>query len=343
MVVKEQLLRVNPDIVILQETKKEVFDRRLAAGVWGSRFKEWVYAPSRGRSGGIVVMWNSQTVSISDYEIGEFSVSIRIIDVSGGDWWLSGIYGPCQPRDRRRFWEELAGLFGLCGHKWCIGGDFNVVRFVSEKSNGGRMTSSMKNFNDFIDDTNLRDPCLLNAAFTWSNFRETAVCRRLDRFLFSEAWEDSFPQVKQLALARVTSDHCPIQLDTSNLKWGPGPFRFENMWLEHPDFKKNFKLWWGEDQIFGWEGYKFSRRLKTLKQKMKNWNKEVFGNLVAAKIAAEARIAALDLLEGQGGLDNNLRKEREDLYMMVSELIHKEEVKWRQRGKSVGERRGQQH
>ncbi|VVA41200.1 PREDICTED: RNA-directed DNA polymerase, partial [Prunus dulcis] len=285
------------------ETKKEVFDRRLAAGIWGSRFKEWVYAPSRGRSGGIAVMWNSQTTSISDFEIGEFSVSIRILDASGGDWWLSGIYGPCHPRDRRRFWEELAGLFGLCGNKWCIGGDFNVVRFVSEKSNGGRMTSSMKTFNDFIDDTNLRDPNLLNASFTWSNFRENAVCRRLDRFLFSEEWEDSFPHVKHTALARVTSDHCPIMLDTSILKWGPGPFRFENI------------------------------RLRTIKQKIKVWNKEVFGDLVSAKKEAEARIAALDLMEGQGGLDNTLRKEREDLYFMVSDLVHKEEVKWRQRGK----------
>ncbi|CAL9004761.1 unnamed protein product [Prunus brigantina] len=244
VVVKDQLLRLNPDIVILQETKKEVFDRRLAAGIWGSRFKEWVYAPSRGRSGGIVVMWNSQTISISDFEIGEFSVSIRIVDGSGGDWWLSGIYGPCHSRDRRIFWEELAGLFGLCGNKWCIGWDFNVVRFVSEKSNGGRMTSSMKNFNDFIGDTNLRDPHLLNVGFTWSNLRENAVCRRLDRFLFFEAWEDFFPQ------------------------------------------------------------------------KMKDWNKEVFGDV-----------------EGQGGLDNILRKEREELYFLVSDLAYKEEVKWRQRGK----------
>lgn len=83
-------------------------------------------------------------------------------------------------------------------YRW---GLFNVVRFVSEKSNGGRMTSSMRTFNEFIDDTNLRDPCLLNASYTWSNRRENAVCRILDRFLFSEGWEDSFPHVKQSALA----------------------------------------------------------------------------------------------------------------------------------------------
>lgn len=42
MILKEQLVRLRPDIVILQETKKEVIDRRLVARVWGSRFRDWV-------------------------------------------------------------------------------------------------------------------------------------------------------------------------------------------------------------------------------------------------------------------------------------------------------------
>ena len=119
-----------------------------------------------------------------------------------------------------------------------------MVRFVNEKSNGGRMTTSMRNFNDFIQDTELKDLELLNAQFTWSNFREDPVCRRLDRFLISVGCEEIFPEVRQMALARVTSDHCPIQLDTNKVKWGPSPFRFENMWLQHPDFRNNFKQRW---------------------------------------------------------------------------------------------------
>lgn len=109
------------------------------------------------------------------------------------------------------------------------------------------MTSSMRVFINFISDTNIRDLRLLNASFTWSNFRENALCRSFDRFLFTGRWEDCFFNVRQKALVRVISDHCPIELDTSKLKWGPGPFR-ENMWLEHPDFKRKFKEWWVEDQ-----------------------------------------------------------------------------------------------
>ena len=91
----------------------------------------------------------------------------------------------------------------------------------------------MIDFNNFITDTNLCDPVLQNAEFTWSNNRENAIWCRLDRFLFSTGWEDVFSDARQLALSRVTSDHCPVLLDTNNVKWGPAPFRFENMWLEH--------------------------------------------------------------------------------------------------------------
>ncbi|KAK9930652.1 hypothetical protein M0R45_027684 [Rubus argutus] len=113
----------------------------------------------------------------------------------------------------------------------------------------------MLDFNNFIRDTNLCDPALQNAEFTWFNNREIVIWCRLDRFLFSTGWEDVFSDARQLALTRVTSDHCPVLLDTNIVKWGPAPFRFENMWLEHPSFKENFKIWWEEEIFQGWEGF----------------------------------------------------------------------------------------
>ncbi|KAL6288610.1 hypothetical protein ACE6H2_006120 [Prunus campanulata] len=333
LLIKEQLRRLKPDIVILVETKKETINKKLVASVWGSRFKEWVFSPSTGRSGGIVLMWNTHLVSVTDSLVGEFSVSIKITLNHCLDWWLSGIYGPCKQRERKRFWEELADLFGYCGEKWCLGGDFNVVRFISEKSNGGRVTKSMKEFNEFIQDTGLRDPNLLNASFTWSNLRENAVCRRLDRFLVSNSWDDSFPHARHKALPRTTSDHCPIELDTIKLKWGPMPFRFENMWLSHPECKKLIKQWWTTDQQTGWEGYKFMSKLKSLKGRLKVWSKEEFGDVDLAKREAEARIQVLDQMEGCEGLSVPLRSERENLLLKLGELIFKQEVKWRQRSK----------
>lgn len=43
-------------------------------------------------------------------------------------WWFSAIYGPCNPRLREFFWDELAGLRVICDDRWCLGGDFYLVR-----------------------------------------------------------------------------------------------------------------------------------------------------------------------------------------------------------------------
>ncbi|KAI5317116.1 hypothetical protein L3X38_036823 [Prunus dulcis] len=84
----------------------------------------------------------------------------------------------------------------------------------------------MQDFND----SNLRDPNLLNALFTWSNLTAGALYKRVDRFLCSVIGKLVSPSF----VTRHSSDHCPIELDTSKLKWGLGPFRFKNTWLEHP-------------------------------------------------------------------------------------------------------------
>ena len=71
-------------------------------------------------------------------------------------------------------------------------------------------------------------------------------------------------------------------MDTNPFMWGPTPFRFENMWLQHPNFK-NFRNWWSGFQGNGWEGHKFMRRLQYVKAKLKEWNKYSFGELKEKK------------------------------------------------------------
>ena len=47
--IKQVIGREDPDIVVLQEVKKESVDRRFVGSVWRSRFKEWILLPSGGR------------------------------------------------------------------------------------------------------------------------------------------------------------------------------------------------------------------------------------------------------------------------------------------------------
>ena len=54
-VVKDLLCHENPDVVLLQETKRELCDRRLLGSVWKVSNKEWVVLPTSGASGGVAI------------------------------------------------------------------------------------------------------------------------------------------------------------------------------------------------------------------------------------------------------------------------------------------------
>ncbi|RVW62761.1 Transposon TX1 uncharacterized 149 kDa protein [Vitis vinifera] len=166
---------------------------------------------------------------------------------------------------------------------------------------GSSLTPSMRDFDSFIRECELLDPPLRNASFTWSNMQESPVCKRLDRFLYSNEWGLLFPQGLQEALIRRTSDHWPIVMDTNPFMWGPTPFRFENMWLQHTNFKENFRDWWSGFQGNGWEGHKFMRRLQYVKAKLKEWNKFSFGELKEKKKSILNDLANFDAIEQEGG------------------------------------------
>ena len=193
------------------------------------------------------------------------------------------MYGPNSPRLRSLLWDELGFLCGFCGLHWCLGGDFNVVRFPTEKLNGDRLTSSLRDFDSFIRECNLRDIPLSNARFTWSARRHYTIASRLDRFLFSPPWEDVFPDLVQESLPHHGSDHFPIVLESCKVTWGPPPFRFENMWCNHHFFIPFVKEVWNSASVEGWEGFKFMRKLKILKDNLKEWNKSVFGDIRVRK------------------------------------------------------------
>ena len=73
--IKEAIGKANPDIVVLQEIKREEVGRSFVGSLWRSRFKEWIVLPAIGSAGGILVMWDVRRVKVILFIRGIFSLN----------------------------------------------------------------------------------------------------------------------------------------------------------------------------------------------------------------------------------------------------------------------------
>ena len=105
-------------------------------------------------------------------------------------------------------------------------------------------------FQTFSDNINLMDTNWNTGLFTWNNRRggDAIFASKLDRFFISENLMIDGKEVTTRVLPFSGSDHWIIQLDIKGIGTPRNkPFRFENIWLSHPDFTNNIEKWWSED------------------------------------------------------------------------------------------------
>lgn len=91
-------------------------------------------------------------------------------------------------------------------------------------------------FNEAISSLGLIEIPLKGRRFTWSNKQFSPLLERLDWFFTSSSWTISYPNTLAYPLSMETSDHVPCAISVSTQIPKGSIFRFENHWLEHPDF-----------------------------------------------------------------------------------------------------------
>lgn len=124
-----------------------------------------------------------------------------------------------------------------------LGGDFNLIRELQDKSNGIGDIGLMDKLNEFIGRHQLRELVRARPRFTWTNKQENPVMAKLDRLLISTGWEARFPLSFAWSLTRVGSDHSPIIMDSGEQR-EPRPkyFYFENQWLLIDGFREKLGI-----------------------------------------------------------------------------------------------------
>ncbi|XP_042035124.1 uncharacterized protein LOC121781454 [Salvia splendens] len=192
---------------------------------------------------------------------------------------VSTVYANCTRTERQHLSDKLRVIPAISeGTPWIVGGDFNTILSPQERvgSNTNRQ-AEMIDFAEAIEDCRLLDPGFDGLAYTWA---KNGLLERLDRVLVSEAWPQIFEATRVTNLPRIASDYGPVLArgcGTQRYTRGKA-LRFQNMWIRHEGFLDLVREAWTQTtEAVGLLNLQL--KLARTKKILKQWNKEVFGNI----------------------------------------------------------------
>uniref|UniRef100_A0A2N9FBT2 Uncharacterized protein n=1 Tax=Fagus sylvatica TaxID=28930 RepID=A0A2N9FBT2_FAGSY len=277
----------------------EIGETSEASLVYGSTsYVNWEFLPTVGSAGGVLMIWDNRVLEKLNSMVSTFSMSCHWKGVVDGlEWVGTGLYSPTNDLLRRELWEELKSVHRTWSLPWVVFGDFNVVCFPSERLGCTILIPHMLDFSDFIETSQLVDLPLGGGPYTWRSGSVNPSMSHIDRFLISSNWEDVYPDVTQKLLPHPLSDHFPLLLEVGSMSQGKFPFRFENMWLKDEGFVDRIEAWWSSYSFTSPPSLVLARKLKALKEDLKQWNYHVFGNVSLKQQQLFCDLEALDRKE----------------------------------------------
>ena len=187
-------------------------------------------APCYGALWGLLLGIKDNILEIERWLMGEHYLGAELRNrKTNFRWSLLVVYGSAQHDFSRNFLDELNSFLSNYALPCVIGGDFNLIRCVEDKSNGQEDKNLMEAFNIFIENNQPRELQRVGSRFTCTNKQSNPIKSNIDRVLMMTEWEKSFPLSTLSSLPRLGSDHCPLLLDFGDtLKMKPRNFTLKD-------------------------------------------------------------------------------------------------------------------
>ncbi|GKF32034.1 RNA-directed DNA polymerase, eukaryota, partial [Tanacetum coccineum] len=241
---------------------------------WGNFGFDYVHSNSVGNSGDILCVWDVNSFRKTSHTVSDYFVMIRGVWLkSGKDFLIVSVYAPHDMKDKIMLWDYLLHVIQEWNGEVILMGDFNEVRYKSDRFGSLFHARGANMFNSFIANAGLKEVSLGGSSFTWCHKSATKMSK-LDRFLISENLFNTCPNIAAITLERYLSDHRPILLRESYLDYGPTPFKFYHHWLEIDGFDNLVADTWRDvpdgasNAMCG-----LASKLKYLKSKIREWTK----------------------------------------------------------------------
>ena len=114
-----------------------------------------------------MLIWDKRVFEKLDVITRQFSVSVLLRGVVGDFVWACiGVYGSNDDGQQVSLWEGLSQVHARWPMAWCVVGDFNIIRYPSERLGCESFSPIMLAFSDFIENNSLVDLPLEGASFT---------------------------------------------------------------------------------------------------------------------------------------------------------------------------------
>ncbi|KAK1414539.1 hypothetical protein QVD17_30285 [Tagetes erecta] len=320
----------------LQETQFEDPRKIQFDSCWGNISFEYLAIGSTGRSGGLACLWNPYIFTKIDSFADRYYLWVkgRAKGISEA-LNIVNVYCPQEPILKRRLWQTLLALKEVHDGLWVLLGDFNSVRFPSERLNSQFCKSSTDLFNQFIDDGKLKEYSMGGRRFTYMT-KDGKKLSKIDRILVCNDFFSYWPDASLIALPRDCSDHCPVMLNVQVRDFGPIPFKIFNSCLLKPGADQIVSECLCNQQYRGHPDRKLLLKFREVKNTIKKWLhstkehelaevKMLRETIEKLELAAEHRV--LSDLESQVRLDSMSRLQEIE-HLKRLDLKQKSRVKW---------------
>ena len=263
-------------------------------------------------------------------------VSFSLIE-EGKSFTCSVVYASTIYFTRRQLWNSLSMLQNQFALPWSFIGDFNYILGAHEhrgRTNPAR--GPIQDFQSWTDNNSLIHLHTRGAEFTWSSGRGGGRCtdRRLDRVVCNQAWIDLCCSLSITTLIKHTSDHFPILMDFKLLETSSfaSQFKFMRMWSMHQDCRQIVQECWNTT-VVRCPMFVLNRKLKILKERLKIWNKESFGNVHEFVTSAEQKLQLIQAQIQTNGNSDALLLEEKEAHKVLEEALNRQECFWQEKAK----------
>ncbi|XP_074277279.1 uncharacterized protein LOC141600921 [Silene latifolia] len=233
--------------------------------------------------GRVWLLWDPTLYQVDVLNITEQCIHSKVYDKMKKVWfWFTLVYGFNKLQERESLWESIRGYSGTVAGPWLVCRDFNSITSVDEIIGGAAVTwAEIAPMRNMMSGCNLHELKVTGSYYTWNNKHEndTKVYSRLDRVIVNDEWIISNPDSVAQFLPEGLYNHCPyvITLTENHMRKKPA-FKYFNMWSMAANFSDVVKEGWNCD-VQGTPMYRVVKKLKGLKKKLKNLDKEQFSDI----------------------------------------------------------------